>query len=340
MKQIVSVVTGATGHIGNVLIRELIKRGERIRALVLPKDDVNALKGMEVEIVFGDVTDLQSLDRAFFGADKVYHLAGIISIDFGKNKRTQVVNVEGTRNVVEACKRNKVGRLVYTSSVHAMSELPGNQLMCEQSSFSPESVTGNYAKTKAQATQIVLDAALKGLDAVIVQPSGVIGPYDYKNSNLCQFVLDFVGKKLVAYIDGAYNFVDVRDVAGGIYAASVHGKAGECYILSGERVTLPGLFSILESKTGVTAPKRKMPVSFAKLTAPLAELYYKMLRRPPLYTRYSVMVLLSNCNFSHEKASKELGYTPRSIRESLSDTVDWLIAHNKLPLLKKSPSPS
>ncbi|MCI9273037.1 MAG: SDR family oxidoreductase [Clostridiales bacterium] len=324
MNRRLNVVTGATGHIGSALVRILLEQGETVRAVVLPGEDLTPLNGLDVELFNGDVTDLSSMVQAFQGADRVYHLAGVISIWSGRKKQLQRVNVQGTANVIKACKENHVQRLVYTSSVHAIADPAKNQCMTETDVFNPSIVKGAYAKSKAAATSLVLRAAKEGLDAVVVHPSGVIGPYEYKLSNIGQLIINFSRHKLPAYIDGGYNFVDVRDVAQGAIAAAEHGKSGECYILSGESMSVKELLECLKDHTGVDLPKTKIPRLLAKMIAPFAEFGYMIKKQQPLFTCYSVSTLGTNPSISHQKATAELGYHPRPIRQSLCDAVSWL----------------
>ena len=317
------VVTGATGHIGNVLVRELSTRNEKIRAVIPFGEDTTAIKDLDLEIVRGDVRDIELLKQAIEGADIVYHLAGIISILPGKRWLLQEVNVKGTRNVVEACLKSRVKRLVYVSSIHAIKEPPRGTVIDETQPFDPSSVLGDYAKSKAQATLEVLEAVRKGLDAVIVCPTGVIGPYDFKGSDMGQLILSYIHNKMKACIDGAYDFVDVRDVAKGIVLAAEKGKKGQSYILSGERISVPGLFSMLEKITGIRAPKFKVPCQLARVIGIVATPYYLLTKSKPLITKDSIDVLASNSFISSQKAKHELGYTSRPIWESLVDSVTW-----------------
>lgn len=318
------IVTGATGHIGNVLVRELVGNNVKVRALVLPEEDILSLKNLPVEIVRGDVTDYSSLLNAFEGITCVYHLAGMISINSGKNRMLHKVNVEGTKNVIKACIEKNVKRLLYVSSIHAFTELPHGKILTETKDFEAERVIGEYGKTKALATNAVLDSASKGLDAVIVHPTGVIGPYEYKLSHTGQFITDFLKGKLYAYIKGSYDFVDVRDVAKGIMLACEKGRTGENYILSGEQISVKQILDYLEEATGIKAPKLRIPLWLARCTAPLSEIYYKILKQKPLYTSYSIYTLSSNSLTTHQKAEVELGYRPRPIKETITDTVEWI----------------
>ena len=324
------IVTGATGHIGNVLVRELLLRNERVRVVIPPFEDVSCLDGLKVEIVEGDVRQIDSLIQAFEGGDVVYHLAGIISILPGKSELLYQVNVEGTRNVVEACLKTKIRRLVYTSSIHAVKEPPHGTVIDETFPFDPDNVLGDYAKSKAQATLEVLNGVKQGLNVVIVCPTGVIGPYDYKTSEMGQLITDFIQRKLKAYVDGAYDFADVRDVATGLILACEKGCSGESYILSGEQITVRDLLLMLQEITKVKAPSLKIPAWLARTVGKIAPLYHRLTNTKPLFTAYSIDVLASNSVINSEKARCKLGYSARSIRESIEDTVRWLRENGKL----------
>lgn len=332
------VVTGATGHIGNILVRKLKERGDEVTAFVLPRENISAIQQYVSHVAYGDIRDLESLRYAFAGADIVYHLAGIIDIGSGGKMRRLMyeVNVEGVRNVLQACKDEQIGRLVYTSSVHAITELPHGETIVESQLFNPASVRGHYAKTKAEATALVLESTKEGLDAVIVHPAGIIGPEDYQLSNLGQLIKDFLKRKLPAYISGGYNFVDVRDVACGILNTADKGVSGECYILSGEYHSVRDLLAMMEVITQIKAPRTKIPRWLAFATSPFAELYYKVHRQKPLFTTYSIFTLGTNSQFSNEKARRDLGYTTTPLRKTLEDTIDWIKNHAlEKPKLKK-----
>jgi dihydroflavonol-4-reductase len=317
------VITGATGHIGNVLVRELLSKKEKIRVIVPPGEDIKPLDGLDIEMIAGDVRDINTMIPAFQGADRVYHLAGIISILPGKRDLLQSVNVQGTRNVVEACLKTGIKRLVYVSSIHAMKEPPHGTIITESQPYDPASVLGDYAKSKAQATLEVIHGIEKGLDTVIVCPTGVIGPYDYKVSEMGHLILEFLLKKIKACVDGAYDFVDVRDVVRGMILANEKGRTGEGYILSGEQITIRNLYSLLENITKIKAPKFQVSCGIARAVGVLATPYYILSKTKPLFTKYSIDVLASNSLVSSEKAKRELGYSARPIKESLADAVIW-----------------
>lgn len=324
------VLTGGTGHIGNVLVRKLLRRGEKVRAVVPSWEDRMPLDGLQVEIVDGDVRDVDSLIRAFEGSDLVYHLAGIVAITTGKRELLHEVNVEGTRNVVRACLETGVPRLVYTSSIHAIVEPPKGTVIDETLPFDPERTMGDYARSKALGTLEVLKGAEAGLDAVIVCPTGVIGPYDYAPSEMGQMMILVATGKLKAYLDGAYDFVDVRDVAEGLILAAERGRRGEAYILSGERITVPDLLSLLEDATGAKGPSLKVPFVLARVMAIFTPLYYRARKTKPLFTEYSVHVLGGDCFTTCDKAKRELGYSPRPLRESVRATIRWFEESGRL----------
>lgn len=315
-------VTGATGHIGNVLVRELLAQGRRVRAVVPSFEDGRSLEGLAVERVDGDLRDPDALKRAFSGVSIVFHLAGAISILPWPTKALHTVNVAGTRNVIQACLDCGVARMVYASSVHALLELPHGTTITETAGCDPAKIAGPYAQSKAQATLDVFDAVQRGLDAVVVYPAGVMGPYDFNKSEMGQLILDFAHRAIPAYVDGAYDFVDVRDVASGIIRAAERGRKGEGYILSGQILSVSAMLTMLQELTGVRAPALRIPM----WTAIAAAAFNPLIRENPRFTTYSLRVLRSNCLFSNAKAQEELGYTARPLQESLSDAVDWFRA--------------
>ena len=317
------VITGATGHLGNVLVRKLVNMNKKVRVLILPGEDIASLGGLEIEKVEGDVRLPDSLRKAFEGAEIVYHCAGIISILPGQQKQLYQVNVLGTRNVVNMCLETKVKRLVYTSSIHALSEPSPGIVIDESREFNPENVLGEYSKSKALGTLEVLKGIEKGLDAVILCPSGIIGPHDYRISEMGKLIVDFVKGKVKACVSGAYDFVDVRDVAEGLILACEKGKKGECYILSGQQISVQQLLKFLEEISGVKAPSFKIPHQAARAAGFFNVLYCNLMKIKPLFTPFSIDVLASNSLVSCQKAQNKLGYSPRSIYESIKDTVRW-----------------
>ncbi len=324
MKQ-VYIVTGANGHLGSTIMRHLCKQKKQVRGLILPgetgKDD--AL----VQYIHGDVRDEESLQPLFEGLQGeqivVIHTAGIVDISGEVTRDLYDVNVGGTRNMVRLCLQHGVKRMVYVSSVHAIPETGRWRVLKEVKHFSPARVVGGYAKTKAEATQLVLDAVDQGLDAVVVHPSGILGPYDSTGNHLVQLVSDYIHGKLPACVRGGYDFVDVRDVAAGCIAAAEKGRTGECYILSNRHYEVKDVLQMVKEVEG----GRKLPVLplwMAKAAAPVLGWVARLRHHRPLYTGYSLYTLNSNDRFSHDKATRELGYHPRDLLQTIADTIAWL----------------
>lgn len=257
------------------------------------------------------------------GADVVYHLAGVISIMPGDEEKMRRVNVDGVRNVARAALKTGVRRMVHTSSVHAFRRMPHGVTVDETVPFAPDSPAGAYDRTKAEGTLAVLEAVERGLDAVIACPSGIIGPHDYLKSEMGQTILDFTRRKLHLLVDGAYDFVDVRDVAQGLTLAAENGRTGEAYILSGAHVKLVQVRSTVQEVVGIRFPAVVVPFGLAGFVASLAERFYRLTRTTPRFTSYALHTVRDNSVFSHAKAHRELGYTPRPLRQSIADTIAW-----------------
>ena len=325
-----NLVTGATGHIGNVLIRQLTSTGEKVRAFVQPGEDKTHLAGLDIEFVEGDILDYPSLLTAFKDVDVIYHLAGLISIMPEKDPFMYSVNVAGTRNVLQAARQMGVRRLIYTSSIHALRRIPHGTTIDEQVPFDPRNAISTYDRSKAEASLAVIQAIDEGLDAVICCPTGVIGPYDFRGSEMGELIRDLIGRKLTFYVDGAYDFVDVRDVATGLILASHEGETGESYILSGERISVIELVKSVQGIIGRYIPRLKIPMKFAQWVARFTPIYYRLSHIKPRFTSYSLETIQSNSTISHNKASQSLGYNPRRIRESLVDTISWNIREKGL----------
>ncbi len=326
------IITGSAGHLGINIVKELESKNCKIYALILPTDDTANLKKTSANIIECDVRDLSTLDSAFsrIKEDEIFviHAAGIVTISSKVDKTLYDVNVNGTKNIISICKKYNIKRLVYISSVHAIKEKEMGNKITEVNEFSPNKVFGAYAKTKAEATFHVLNSIKEGLDAVIVHPSGIIGPYDNGKSHTVQLIKDYLNNKLFAYVDGGYDFVDVRDVASCVISACINGKCGECYILSGHYITVKNLLENLHDISKAREVKVKLPMFLVKIIAPFMEIYYRIVKQPPLFTLYSLYTLKSNALFSNEKAKHDLNFNPRELKQTLYDTIKWLKEEN------------
>lgn len=321
------VITGATGHVGNNLVRELNKRGIKPRILVHEPTVVRkAIAGLDFEEVSGDITDADSLKKAFKGAEVVYNCAAWISITPGMYEKLRVVNVDGVINVLEACKLNNVKRLVHVSSIEALGDPGVGVIATEEMGFNPDRAMLEYGVTKAEASLLVQKAAKEGLNVVSVCPVGIIGPYDFRPCQMGAMIMDFKKGKLPAYPGyGGFDWVDVRDVAQGILLAAEKGKSGEFYILTGGHTTNHEMMEILEKVTGSKMPKVALPYWLLSTAGFFAEFYYKWTGKEAVITRDSAKILKSDLRASSEKAKKELGFAPRPIEQTFKDHYEWLM---------------
>jgi len=317
------LVTGSTGFIGNVLIRQLLKRSRKVRAFLRSSSDISILGDLDIEKVTGNILDTGSMVKTFKGVDTVYHLAAMITILSGENRLLREINLEGTRNVLKACLKAGVGKLVYTSSIHALKEPPEGITINENMPYDPENLRGEYDRSKAQASIEVMEAGKRDIHTVILCPTGTLGPYDWRLSPITNTFLNFYNGKMNMGINGAFDFVDVRDVAEGHIMAAEKAETGENFILSGERVTMKRMFGILEEITSVKGPSIYVPTLLAKAYCFFTPLYYRMSKKTPTFTNYSINTLQGNSFVSHRKASKKLGYKARSVKESIGDTFKW-----------------
>lgn len=319
------IITGAKGHLASTIIQYLRNEDCHIRGLILPTEDGE--DDRKITYYRGDVSKPETLEAVFSDIECneviVIHAAGIISIESKVTPRMYEVNVEGTRNIIDQCFRHHVRRLVYVSSVHAIPETDGNATISETASFSGKLVNGAYAATKAEAIKAVLDAVQKGLDAVIVHPSGIIGPYDSGHNHVVQLIQMCLSHKLPVGVRDGYDFVDVRDVAKGCLQAAKKGKRGNCYILFNRYFTVKELLGYVVKIIG-GREKICLPIGLAKAFAPFFIWIAKVNHTRPLYTQYALDTISSNEHFSHDKATSELGYHPRDMVLTIRDTIRWL----------------
>ncbi len=313
-------VTGGTGHIGANLVRSLLDAGHSVRVLI--HESTAALEGLQVERVSGDVRSLETLRELFAGIEVAYHLAGRISVDGDNGGLVQEINVEGTRNVVTAALECKIRRLLHTSSIHAYDMTPGTPVT-EASPKASSPGHSAYDRSKAVGEEQVRQGIEQGLDAVIVNPSAVIGPNDFRPSRMGTFFLMAHQRKLPALIEGGFDWVDVRDVCSSMMSAIETGSAGENYNLTGHYATVKELAGLCERVTGVAAPRFSTPQWLARIGAPFAALGARALHREPLYTPESLAALRSERSAPHDKARRELGHDPRPLRQSVEDTYLW-----------------
>ncbi|MDP2305594.1 MAG: NAD-dependent epimerase/dehydratase family protein [Pseudomonadota bacterium] len=315
-------VTGASGHLGGNLVRALLAGGRRVRALV-HREDAGALKGLPIEQAAGDVLDPRSLRAAFDGAEVVYHLAARISIVSGDAEEVFRVNVEGPRNVVAACLDAGVRRLVHFSSIHAVSHLPVDGPVDELRALTDHPDAPPYDRSKAAGQREILAGVARGLDAVIVNPTGVLGPFDFQPSRMGRLLLNIRSGRLPVIVEGGFDWVDVRDVVAGALAAERRGRTGEHYLLAGHWQSIAQVGALVAHVASVPAPRFVCPMWAARAVAPLAELASQMLGQDPLLSSIGLHAMRNHRYVTREKAERELGYSARPTLETIADTLRW-----------------
>jgi len=314
------LVTGGTGRIGNVLVRELNKRYGKVKVLVREKSDLKALKDCDCEFIKGDILDPESLKKAFENVDTVFHLAAFINISDYNKDLTLNTNIEGTKNIANLCLINKIP-LIYTSSIHAINAPEDGSVISEstQLAVNYEKRRELYDYSKATATNYILECMKKGLKAIIVHPTGVLGPFDYKPSSFGQGMISLIKSGLKTTISGSYYYVDVRDVVEAILKLYELEKYGERYILSGHIMDMEDYVAYLKEVTGINGKTGFLSKAFSLFIGAIVSFF----NRKAQITPYSVSTLHSNCNISHDKATKDFGYSPRDVRASVHDQFIW-----------------
>lgn len=324
------LVTGATGFLGSNICAQLLERGDAVRAFVLKGDPAIKYVPDQVEICEGNLCDPVDVERFFAvseGSETLcIHCASMVTINPDFNQKLVDVNVGGTDNIIAACKAHpECQKLVYVSSTGAIPELPKGQKIKEVSEFDPDKVVGWYSRTKAMATQAVLDAVREdGLNACVVHPSGIVGPNDYAIGETTGTVIRILNGEMPVGIQGSFNLCDVRDLAQGCVAAADRGRKGECYILGNKEVSLKEMLHILQQDLQCKPIRFYLPIGLAHIAALAMEKLAALKGERPVMTTFAVYNLARNNAFDYSKAKRELGYQPRPYSETLHDEAMWL----------------
>lgn len=314
-----AAVTGPTGLVGANLVRMLLERGVQVRALTY--GDLRALDGLDIECVECDVLDREAVQRGVSGADIVYHVAAAITMADRSDPPAERVNETGARNVAMACLDSGVRRLVHFSSMTALAPGPNGLPLDEDRPLCSGDEEFPYERSKARGQLAVLNAVGLGLDAVIVHPSAILGPYDFLPSPLGRGLMMWRRSRFPIVLRGGCDFVDVRDVCDGAIAAAEHGRAGENYILSGRYLTIKELVCRLSVVTGSRTPKIEIPLWAARMARPFVGRGVN--GAGSKLTRFTLHTLNSRRHVTRDKAAHELGYKPRAIDDTLRDTFEW-----------------
>ena len=314
-------ITGATGHLGGLIIRELQSRQHAIKALVRSNDKA-FFKNIPIEFVKGELSDTNALRQLMHSCDVVIHTAAIISIDGAMKGLVHATNVEGTRNVMEAAKASGIKRVIHISSIHAYEQTPVDAVLDEYHAKATQASFA-YDRSKKAGQDIALSYA-NHMDVLVMNPTSIIGPYDFKPSKLGQAILNMVSGKLPFVFKGGFDFCDGRDVASAIANSLTQGTNGESYILSGGWCTLKEFANTL----GIASGKKINPLALHPLLGwiglPFVKAQGKITGQEPLYTNEALVAVTDgNRNISNAKAKKELNYSTRPLEHTLRDTHSW-----------------
>lgn len=321
-------VTGATGFLGSHVARVLCEEGARLRLLVRATSNLRNLQGFSAETVTGDLRDPGSLEKAISGCDTVFHVAADYRLWVRDPEEMYRSNVEGTRALLSAARKNGVRRIVYTSSVATIGFTSNGETADEDSPVSLADMIGHYKRSKFMAEQVALEAGRSGMHVVTVNPTTPVGEGDVKPTPTGRIVVDFLRRKFPAYVETGLNLVDVRECARGHVAALEKGKSGQRYILGGENLTLKEILDKLAHITGLPSPKVKLPYIFAFATGVIDEtITGRMLNKEPRATVDAVRMGKKMMFASSAKAERELGWKIVGVDEALGRAVEWFRAN-------------
>ena len=328
----VTVVTGATGFVGAAVARHLVAAGHRVRTLARPGSNRRLLAELPVEIVEGDLRDSPSLQRLLEGCGTLFHVAAFYSLWARDRRLFYDINVEGTRRILHAAMDARVRRVVYTSTVGALGIPDGGKPGTEETPVSMTNMTGDYKRSKFLAEEVAHRFARQGCPVVIVNPSTPVGPGDIKPTPTGQMIVDFLRKKMWAYLETGLNLVDVDDVAAGHLLAAERGRTGERYILGGHNLTLREIFELLGRITGIRPPRLKVSAGLILPLAWISEWVSDHLTgRPPLIPVDAVRMARKMMFFDSGKAVRDLGLRQSSIESALARAVGWFQENGYAP---------
>src|SRR5499427_3123788 len=321
------LVTGGTGFVGSHVVRALLEKGRRVRCLVRPQSRRENLEGLTVEIATGDVTDPASLTAALLGIETLYHVAADYRLWAADPGEIYRANAGGTNHLLAAAAKAGVSRVVYTSSVAALGLTADGSPADETTPVERSKIIGHYKKSKYDAERVAESWASRGLPVVIVNPSTPIGERDIKPTPTGQMIVDFLNRRLPAYVDTGLNLIDVRDVAAGHLAAAERGKPGERYILGHRNMTLKEILDVLAALTGLPAPTVRLPHWIPLAAAAVATGIAQVTRRPPRVSLESVRMSTHRMFFDASRAVRELGLPQTPVEQPLSRAVAWFREH-------------
>jgi len=317
------LVTGGTGFIGNHIVRRLCAERFSVRVLARPTSQLACLESLPVEIVIGDLTDPASLRTAVRGCQIVFHVAADYRLWARKPGELYQHNVGGTEHIFAAAFGSGVNRLVYTSTVGTIGIPTEGAEGTEESFPDLRQLAGHYKKSKFLAEQVALRYARDGYPVVIVNPTAPVGEGDRKPTDTGKIILDFLNRKMPAYIDTGLNLVDVKDVAEGHFAAITRGRPGERYILGGCNMSFKQILDTLADITGLPSPSFRLPYGIALCAGAVDTLLARVTGHPPRVPWEGVRMARYKMYVSSAKAERELGYRHSPVQGALHRAVEW-----------------
>lgn len=318
------LVTGATGFIGANLVRELLKQDYQVKALVRQHSNHKNIEGLNVDKVPGDLRDRMSLDSALADCEALFHVAASYTFWARHPQEIYQSNVGGTENILTAALAKGIKKVVYTSTESTVGIAKGSYLGTEKMDINPTALAGDYKKSKLQAERIALKMHSYGLPVVIVNPTMPVGPFDIKPTPSGKLIVDFLNRKMPAYVNTGLNIIDVNDVAKGHILALEKGIPGERYLLGNKNLTLQDIFSVLEGISGITAPKVRIPIWFALFIAYIDEFISgNIFRKAPKVPLAGVKASRKFRHFDCSKAINELGLPQTPVEEAFTKAMEW-----------------
>ena len=315
-------ITGATGHIGGVIVRELLQGGHTVSVLVRGHD-TKSLDGLEVEKIQGDLHDQLALERLMHSCEALIHAAALISIDGDMKGLVHLTNVEGTRHVMNAATASGIKRVIHISSIHAYAQHPLDATFDEGRAPAGDN-TFAYDRSKRDGQALALSYASADMEVLVVNPTSVVGPFDFKPSKLGQAIINMSTGKLPFVFKGGFDFCDGRDVAHAIVNGLTMGRSGEAYLLGGGWYSLSEFGQILAEVSTYKNKPIALPTILGWIGLPFIKIWANITKAEPLYTNEAlVAVSEGHRHINCAKAKTELQYSARPLRESLHDTYQW-----------------
>jgi len=319
-------ITGGSGHVGANLIRLLINNGWKVRCLT--HSDMRAFKGLNVELVKGEILDSSFLEEQMQGCSTVFHAAAVVGVENIDIDMMHRVNVEGTKSMCAAALSSQIKRFVYFSSIHAFQQEPLNSKLIENRLLVTDPKAPQYDLTKASAELEVKKAHEKGLYTIVLNPTGILGPYDFKPSRMGQLIINIMNQKMPLTINAGFNWVDARDVCSAAIKSLDKAESGNNYILSGRWASFEQIAEMISIKINKKTRWATLPFWLAYLYLPFSYLLSKIFLKRPLFSKGSLHALAIQATPSNKKAKERLVFNPRPLEDTINDTIDWLVKND------------